>query len=447
MMPTDIITIGSSGARASRASIEITAHNIANASNPDYARRRLNTGELVGSAIIDFQVSSAFSGVRIGGVQRADSELFQLRVRDSGSDVARADGELLGLTNAETALEQSRVYDRLVAFEASLTLLESDPTDPALRTGTIETAKQLAQTFRFADDSMESTRSSLATEIEARAFDVNAAAQELAQVNRELVSAREGSGGRAALLDARDAALRDLSQEIGIAVQFDEFGTATVEVDGAPPLTLVDGAVASTFAATVNPDSTVTLSVDGSVGAANTGAMAGRISALSQIAALADELDAIATSTITRANAAQASGSALDGSAGQPLFSGTQAGDMTVVLNDGAGLAVAIAGAPAGSRDTANLGNFIAAIGADDGPIAATDRALLSLSSRISGLDITRQGLSIINDSAMADLLAETGVDLDAEAADLIRLQQAFEANSRVIQVATSLFDTILGLR
>ena len=41
----------------------------------------------------------------------------------------------------------------------------------------------------------------------------------------------------------------------------------------------------------------------------------------------------------------------------------------------------------------------------------------------------------------------ETGVDLDTEAANLVRLQQAFEANSRVIQVATELFDTLLGLR
>jgi len=44
-------------------------------------------------------------------------------------------------------------------------------------------------------------------------------------------------------------------------------------------------------------------------------------------------------------------------------------------------------------------------------------------------------------------LLTETGVDLDTEAANLIRLQQAFEANSRIIQVASDLFDTILGLR
>ena len=39
------------------------------------------------------------------------------------------------------------------------------------------------------------------------------------------------------------------------------------------------------------------------------------------------------------------------------------------------------------------------------------------------------------------------GVNLDQEAADLIRFQQAFQAAAQVIQVATRLFDSILGVR
>jgi len=50
-------------------------------------------------------------------------------------------------------------------------------------------------------------------------------------------------------------------------------------------------------------------------------------------------------------------------------------------------------------------------------------------------------------ESAEAAVLREVGVDLDVEAANLVRLQQAFEANSRVIQVAADIFDTLLGLR
>ena len=38
------------------------------------------------------------------------------------------------------------------------------------------------------------------------------------------------------------------------------------------------------------------------------------------------------------------------------------------------------------------------------------------------------------------------GINLDREAADLIRLQQAYQASSRVIQVARELFQTIFSV-
>jgi flagellar hook-associated protein 1 FlgK len=158
-------------------------------------------------------------------------------------------------------------------------------------------------------------------------------------------------------------------------------------------------------------------------------------------------IDSLAASVIAIANAAQAAGSDAGGNPGQPLFAGTSAADIDLALASATGLATAPAGAPAGSRDTGNLTALLAALGAETGPAAGTDALLLGLSSRVAALDTRREGLSVVAASAEAELLRETGVDLDTEAANLVRLQQAFEANSRVIQVATELFDTLLGLR
>ncbi|CAO1661764.1 flagellar hook-associated protein FlgK [Halomonas sp. NYA30] len=55
-----------------------------------------------------------------------------------------------------------------------------------------------------------------------------------------------------------------------------------------------------------------------------------------------------------------------------------------------------------------------------------------------------RQGLT---DQLRAVQQSESGVNLDEEAANLIRYQQFYQANARVIDTASSLFDTILGLR
>ncbi|WP_298307525.1 flagellar basal body rod C-terminal domain-containing protein [uncultured Erythrobacter sp.] len=451
-MPIDLISIGQSGARAARASIELTAQNIANAANPDYVRRSLQLEEFVASAVIDFTSSDALSGVRVGGIVRPGSALLQTRARDSAADVARADQDIAALRDAELALERSGLFRGLVDFEASLTLLESDPTDPALRTGAVETARQLAVSFQSAQTGLANAQELTQSGVSVGVEELNGAATELARINLELVKVEPGSAAQANLFDARDAALRDISSEFSLSAEFDDRGRATVRLLSNPAPAgeigpaLVDGTSANALTSTIAADGTASFDLDGLTFTPVSGAMAGRVSALNDLRGRADTLDAIALSTINRANDAQANGAALDGSPGQPLFSGTNASDIALALTDGDQLALAPLGSPPGSRDTTNLQTLVAAIGADDGPIAATDDLLLSLSSRISGLETTREGLSIIAGSAAADLLRETGVDLDQEAAALIRLQQAFEANSRVIQVANDIFDTILGL-
>lgn len=55
-----------------------------------------------------------------------------------------------------------------------------------------------------------------------------------------------------------------------------------------------------------------------------------------------------------------------------------------------------------------------------------------------------RQGLT---DQLRAVQQSESGVNLDEEAANLIRFQQFYQANARVIDTASSIFDTILGLK
>ena len=40
-----------------------------------------------------------------------------------------------------------------------------------------------------------------------------------------------------------------------------------------------------------------------------------------------------------------------------------------------------------------------------------------------------------------------SGVDLDSEAVDLLRFQQAYQASSRVIQTARDILQTILEIR
>ena len=60
---------------------------------------------------------------------------------------------------------------------------------------------------------------------------------------------------------------------------------------------------------------------------------------------------------------------------------------------------------------------------------------------------IARDALEIIQTQAIEARDRVSGVNLDKEAADLIRFQQAYQASAQVMQVATKLFDTVLQVR
>jgi flagellar hook-associated protein 1 FlgK len=446
-MPTAIFSIGRSGLSASRASLELTAQNIANASNADFSRRTLTQSELVLVGSIGINQADSFGGVRPGIIERAESALVQRQARDASSALAAAESEYAAMREAESAIETSGVFTGIVDFEAALTRLEGNPLEPALRIAAVESGRQMASNFRVADAALANARTLVQGETSAEVLNVNELAAELARVNRDLVGVREGTAGRAALLDARDKALRGLAEQFAIVPTINANGTADVALAGTPPVALVTGGVAESVSASFAADGRVTYAVGGTVFAPGGGAMAGRAAALDQLVGLQGELDTLAASVISIANTAQANGVGADGTPGQPLFAGTGAANITMVLGSANGLATAPAGSPAGSRDTGNLAALLGALGAQTGPAARADALLLNLSSRVAALETRRDGLGVVASSAASELLRETGVDLDTEAANLVRLQQAFEANSRVIQVAADLFDTILSLR
>jgi flagellar hook-associated protein FlgK len=60
---------------------------------------------------------------------------------------------------------------------------------------------------------------------------------------------------------------------------------------------------------------------------------------------------------------------------------------------------------------------------------------------------ITQQALTVVNDQAVAARDKVAGVNLDDEAAALIRYQQAYQACAKALQISGELFDTINQIR
>jgi len=445
-MSGNLILIGKSGATAARSALELAAQNIANAGNATYARRTLSVAEVAATGGIGTGDSAALSGVQVDSVQRTQALFLQTEVRRTTSDISRADAELKGLTNAESAIEQAGIYPAIVEFEASLSQMVADPMDGALRANALESARTLSQTFAIATEGLTVAADELRFDAAAGVEQVNTLAGEIARTNVGLARAQAGSVNKAALLDQRDALLVQLSSYAGISTQFDSVGRVSVNVGGSGGPALVNGAQFTKMGMDVTPAGALAFTVGNAPASFGSGSLVGHAQGVTHINALGQQLDGLAQLLITRTNDAQAAGIDPSGNPGQPIFSGTGAGDVGIALASGAGWATAPAGSGPNSRNTGNLESLRTAL-ANNGPAQASDRILFELSSAIGGRTITRDALRTIADTADVALSAETGVDLDNEAASLMRFQQAFQANGRVIQVAADIFDTLLGIR
>lgn len=446
-MGADLLTIANSGARAAKAALDVTAQNISNASSDGYVRRSIGLAELSANASTSQPGALNLAGVRVTGVVR-NADLFrQSEVRRTGADAARADAEVAGLQNVESAVEQTGVYDSIVNFESALQQLNSDPTDTSLRTSVIEQGRNMAQTFNVASTSLDSARDGLQFEAQAGVDNVNLLSSELAQVNLRLARASDSSSDQSSLLDQRDSLLQKMSDQIGITTSFDTNGVVSVTVGSSSSgLSLVSGGTANTLAMTKASDGTLSFTVNGTATTLDSGALAGKNLALTQLASTRSQLNDVATSLINTVNAAQAAGVDLNGNTGQALFSGTGAADMTMVASSGTAIAAAATGSAANSRDATNLTSMQNALNTAD-PAGSMNTLLFNISSAVSGRTVTRDALDSVASTAKVALAAQAGVDLDQEAVNLQRYQQAFQASGRVMQVASTIFDSILSIK
>lgn len=120
-----------------------------------------------------------------------------------------------------------------------------------------------------------------------------------------------------------------------------------------------------------------------------------------------------------------------------------------------AGLTLTLTGAPTdgdsftvaatrpGSRDNGNLAGF-AAIRSSSRFEGQANDIVTSNASALSAKQQVADAQAVILEGALAARDSLTGVNLDNEAVELMRFQQAYQASSRIIQVARDTFDSLL---
>lgn len=445
-MASDLLSIGASAARAAKVALDVTGQNIANASTDGYIRRSTKMAEVASTGYQGAIHEVSLSGVRISGVVRNADAFRQSEVRRTGSDTARAQTEVDSLASVEAAVENANVYTAITGFESALQRLRQDTTDTSLRASVVEAARTMTDTFQIASQQLDSVANGLRFNAADGITQVNRMAAELARTNLRLTRAADASSDQTTLLDQRDNLLQQISQYANITTTFATDGSVVVNVGGASGPVLVSGGDAHTLTGSDPGDGTLAYAIGADPVTLSGGSLAGQQQALAKTLQIHADLDDLAGDIVTTVNDAQITGADLDGAAGAALLSGSDAGSIALATSDPRKLATAALGSPPNSRDATNFNAMRSSI-ATANPAGRMDAILFDISATVSGRTITRDALKTISDAAATALSAQSGVDLDTEAVNLVRYQQAFQASGRVMQVAQTLFDTLLNIR
>lgn len=445
-MASDLLMIAASGTRAARVALDVTAQNIANSATEGYVRRSARMSEVASAGGFKRFGDLSVSGVRISGVVRNVDPFRQAEVRRTGADAARANAEVAGLEKIEAAVEVSGVYPAIVRFETALQRLSTSPVDPSLRASMLMDARSMVDTFNLASRELDGVRDELQLSAEDGVSKANRLIEELALSNVRIGRAAESPNDKTALLDQRDRLLEDLSSHSALSTKFAADGTVELRLgSGSGPL-ILQGETIGTIGVSTAPDGSLSFLVDGVATAMTGGSLTGYGLALTKLADTRGRLDSVANTMAAAVNAGQTHGAALDGSPGQPMFTGNGAGELALALTDGSQISTAILGSPPNSGNTGGLVALRSSL-ADAAPAKAMNAVLFDISSAVASRTVTRDALKTIAGTARDALDRQAGVDLDQEAVNLVRYQQMFQASGRAIQIASDMLDSLLAIR
>lgn len=215
-----LLTVGVGALSASQSAISTTGNNIANVNTVGYSRQSVL---LKTNTSLDASAGQIGQGVSAQQVIRAyDKFVESSLVRQLGT-AAKYDSAYYALRNIEDLFNESSVDGigaTLTSMFESWNDLAQSPDSLAARQALLSAAQTLTSFIQSTDDTLAAMQEELESLIREEVNNVNTLCAEIAELNRQInMHTVAGSNNANALMDERDAKVRELAEIIDITIQ------------------------------------------------------------------------------------------------------------------------------------------------------------------------------------------------------------------------------------
>ncbi|MCH7814311.1 MAG: flagellar hook-associated protein FlgK [Planctomycetes bacterium] len=213
--------IGRSALQSYQSALQVTGNNVANVGNPDYTRQTLGLSAVHGTALPEGLQPGA--GVVLNELKRNLDEALENRLRAAIGEKESAGAIQDSLGRIETLFDDINglgISSRLTTFFNSFSDVQNTPADLALRDLVVANGASLADGLQFVRDQLKAIGGDIDGQIGELVERADVLAGQIAELNGEIAAAGAGNNGAAhALLDQRDAVLRELSEIVDVTVR------------------------------------------------------------------------------------------------------------------------------------------------------------------------------------------------------------------------------------
>ncbi|MEP6836176.1 MAG: flagellar hook-associated protein FlgK [Gemmatimonas sp.] len=479
-MASGLFSISRSALLAHQQVLQTIGQNIANAETPGYSRQ-----ESVLSANTPVRMSYGMvgTGVSVTAIVRKREIFLDEGFRQASGQAGEADLRKGTLSSIEDILGEptdAGLTNGFDQFWNSWSDLASTPSSQAARAVVQQRGTQVAGLLNTYDAGLNQQRGFNLDRLQSVVGDINQMATQIADLNTRISQAESTGGSSGDLADQRDLLLDKLSTMAGTRVIPQTDHTVVVQIGNS---TLVDGNTARPLKLELvipnppptvpTPDVAIKITLGNSVDPLTP--LGGQLKAMvdvinKDIPEMRKRLDTIASSLATAVNAAHTAGYVFNGSlpgtaAGNFFDPGTVGAPVTAatiklssaVANDINNIA---ASGDANAPLDNSVANAMTALRNDSTAVSYNNGSTTETGSFLSFFrsTATRLGLEVstaTDDSTVASLLVEqadtrrqsvSGVNTDEELIQMLRVQQAYTAATKLIKTADEMLQTLLAL-
>ena len=226
-----LLNIAKSGLGASREALKVVGHNISNIGTEGFSRQRV---EQQTAPSIRRDGTTLGMGTFVKDVDRVHDPLLEKRMQKSLSDVAYFEERNLQMTKVEDVFNDLGVEglnNILNSFYNTFRELSNNPDNESIRTLVREKAEFVAEKFRQTKQNIDDISREIDRKIKLEINEVNDILDKIATLNKNIKEAENLGGSEPNLRDERDKNIRELAKFFKVKTYVDGRGHYNVAAE------------------------------------------------------------------------------------------------------------------------------------------------------------------------------------------------------------------------